>query len=121
MRAAAVSDLIEGEGFESEAEVEDGPVALFLVGGTIYALGPCTHEGGPLSQGAIRGFTVVCPWHSARFDLQTGACLEGPSACRVDGSVGEEDGGETPPVDACEVLDVKVLDGQVFVRRRAGP
>jgi len=118
MMAAAITDLMEGEGYESDAEVDGGSIGLFMVEGSIYALGPCTHEGAPLSQGALRGHTVVCPWHSARFDLKTGVCIDGPSACRVDGSVSTEDGGTTDKVAPCAVLDVKQIDGQIFVRRR---
>ncbi|TVR99177.1 MAG: Rieske (2Fe-2S) protein [Rhodospirillales bacterium] len=118
IRAAAAEDLIEGEGYESDVEIDGGSIALFLVDGTIYGLGSCTHEGGPLGQGALRGHTVVCPWHSARFDVKTGACLDGPSACRVDGSVGAEEGETTERLEPCTVLETRQLDGAIYVRRR---
>lgn len=39
----------------------------------------CTHLGGPLAEGSRVGDTVTCPWHGSRFDLCTGAVLEGPA------------------------------------------
>jgi nitrite reductase/ring-hydroxylating ferredoxin subunit len=35
--------------------------------------------GGPLAQGSREGDTVTCPWHLSRFDLRTGAVVEGPA------------------------------------------
>lgn len=35
----------------------------------------CTHQASLLSGGRIRGGTVMCPLHGARFDLATGKCL----------------------------------------------
>lgn len=39
----------------------------------------CPHTGGPLALGTGDETSVVCPWHGARFDLQTGRCLAGPA------------------------------------------
>jgi nitrite reductase/ring-hydroxylating ferredoxin subunit len=59
-------------------------VALFNVGGKIYALGDtCTHVGGPLSEGEVEGTTVTCPWHGATFDLATGAVTGPPAGAAV--------------------------------------
>jgi nitrite reductase/ring-hydroxylating ferredoxin subunit len=32
-----------------------------------------------LHEGERIGDTVVCPWHRSRFDLKTGAALDGPA------------------------------------------
>jgi nitrite reductase/ring-hydroxylating ferredoxin subunit/uncharacterized membrane protein len=40
----------------------------------------CTHRGGPLNEGAIEGDCVRCPWHSAQFNMRTGAVLHGPAS-----------------------------------------
>ncbi len=77
-KVASLADLPPGKSacvvFASEK------VALFNVGGTVYAVSEtCTHRGGPLSQGEVEGTSVTCPWHGASFDLQTGAAL-GPPA-----------------------------------------
>lgn len=42
----------------------------------------CPHRGGPLSEGILGGGQVICPYHSYRFDLRTGACLNDTS-CRL--------------------------------------
>jgi nitrite reductase/ring-hydroxylating ferredoxin subunit/uncharacterized membrane protein len=39
----------------------------------------CNHFGGPLEEGAREGDTVVCPLHNSRFDLCSGAALDGPA------------------------------------------
>jgi len=56
--------------------VEVGPrtVAVFNLGGKFFALDDtCTHSGGPISEGQIDGRRVVCPWHGAEFDVESGA------------------------------------------------
>ena len=35
----------------------------------------CGHQGGPLGEGKLEGFSVVCPWHQWKFDVTTGNCL----------------------------------------------
>jgi 3-phenylpropionate/trans-cinnamate dioxygenase ferredoxin subunit len=75
-------------------EIEDVRVALFNLGGQIYAIEDvCTHDGGPLVEGTIvNGCEVICPRHGARFDIRTGAALSFPAfeatntyAVRVEG------------------------------------
>ena len=39
----------------------------------------CSHLGGPLNEGTRDGDVIVCPWHGSRFDLCSGAVLEGPA------------------------------------------
>jgi nitrite reductase (NADH) small subunit len=69
-------------------------VGVFNVEGELYALpNLCTHQFGPLCQGAVSGTVVagpetafrrawvqdgqvlICPWHGLEFDLTTGRCL----------------------------------------------
>lgn len=40
----------------------------------------CSHRGGPLHEGSVVDGCVECPWHGARFDLDTGAVRRGPAA-----------------------------------------
>jgi nitrite reductase (NADH) small subunit len=37
----------------------------------------CPHRGGPLADGLTGGSTLVCPLHAWKFDLTTGAALNG--------------------------------------------
>ena len=76
------------------------PVLLVRRGHRIYAIAEtCAHLGGPLSEGKLEDTAVRCPWHGSRFSLEDGRVLEGPS------------------VHAQPVLDVRVRDGQIEVRR----
>jgi nitrite reductase (NADH) small subunit/3-phenylpropionate/trans-cinnamate dioxygenase ferredoxin subunit len=60
-------------------EVEGLGVALFNVGGTIYAMdNTCPHAGGPLGEGTLAGHLVKCPWHGWRYDVRTGERPENP-------------------------------------------
>lgn len=55
-------------------------IALYNVDGTFYALSNrCSHARGPLVDGEVRDGKVACPWHSAEFDLSTGAALCKPA------------------------------------------
>ena len=61
-------------------EVHGKRLALFNVDGNRYALADSwTHPGGSLSEGAIAGEEVTCPWHGAAFNIRTGEVL-GPPA-----------------------------------------
>lgn len=55
-------------------------IALFNINGTLYALdNACTHRGGPLGKGTIKGTVVTCPWHGNQFDVTTGQVVVGAS------------------------------------------
>jgi nitrite reductase/ring-hydroxylating ferredoxin subunit len=38
----------------------------------------CTHTGGPLALGRLEKGCIVCPWHGAAFDLESGKQRAGP-------------------------------------------
>lgn len=60
--------------------VEGKPVAVFNVNGSFYATQKnCTHAGGPLNEGTLKGKTVICPWHGSCFDVTTGEVQCGPA------------------------------------------
>jgi 3-phenylpropionate/trans-cinnamate dioxygenase ferredoxin component len=57
-----------------------GDVAVFNVADHFCATqARCTHKQGPLSEGRLDGSTVTCPWHGSKFDVCTGAVLQGPA------------------------------------------
>ncbi len=62
----------------------------------------CTHKGGPLSDGALIGCTVQCPWHGSQFDVHSGRVLNGPAAERI------------------EAYEAEIRNGEVYVRPRRG-
>lgn len=62
------------------AEIDGQIIALVRIDNQIYAFQEfCTHRFGPLSEGKIDGFDVVCPWHYSCFDVRTGKVTNGPA------------------------------------------
>ena len=62
-------------------EVGDRSVVVFHVDGQFYALDDvCTHDGGPLGEGCLEGYTITCPRHGAKFDIRDGRVLCMPAA-----------------------------------------
>jgi nitrite reductase/ring-hydroxylating ferredoxin subunit len=60
-----------------------GPVALFNVDGTVYAIDDtCRHAGVSLGTGELRGNIVRCSAHGWRYDVTTGHTMNEPD-CRV--------------------------------------
>ena len=105
IRVAAVTDVADPG--KELIEVDGEMVALFHVGGTFYAIDDvCTHDGGPLVDGELTDHAIACPRHGAKFDIRSGAALS------------------MPAVRPTRAHEVKVEDGNVFVRLRqqaAGP
>lgn len=54
-------------------------VAVFNVRGTFHVIDDtCTHGFASLSEGALEGHVVTCPWHGGAFDLRTGEAVLAP-------------------------------------------
>jgi 3-phenylpropionate/trans-cinnamate dioxygenase ferredoxin component len=71
-RAAALADVAPGT--TRRVVVAGAEMLLCNAGGTVYAIEDvCTHDGGPLDQGDLEGYCVVCPRHGATFDVRSGA------------------------------------------------
>lgn len=52
-------------------------IALFATPAGIYAVdNRCPHMGFPLEKGSIKDGILVCHWHHARFDLETGGTFD---------------------------------------------
>ena len=76
-KVGSVSDLSPGQ--MKNVEVGETSLLISNVEGEVYAVsGKCTHYGAPLSDGALSGTQVICPWHHACFDVTTGDHLEPP-------------------------------------------
>lgn len=73
--------------------VQGDTVAVFQVDGALFAIdNACSHEDGPLGEGAISGGIVTCPYHDWRYDVRTGSCLTEPSRRQACFAVRERDG-----------------------------
>ena len=69
-----------GSGERRVVELDDTQVVVFNLGGQYYAIEDvCTHDGGRLTGGTVEGDQIVCPRHSARFCIRTGAALSAPA------------------------------------------
>ncbi len=80
-------------------QVDQQLVLLICAGGQYFAMDDvCTHDGGPLSEGALDESAVACPRHGAKFDFRTGSALT------------------MPATQATKVHETKVEDQQVWVR-----
>ncbi len=59
-------------------------LALSNIEGALYAIDNiCTHDGGPLGEGRLRGDRILCPRHGAAFDARTGRVLTLPAVKSV--------------------------------------
>jgi nitrite reductase/ring-hydroxylating ferredoxin subunit len=78
VRVAAKSDIADRSAIS--VEIGDSKIALFNLGGRIYAIDDtCPHNGGPLCEGRIDGDEVTCPWHGSRFNIKTGVVTAPPA------------------------------------------
>lgn len=73
--SADVPDETLGRGRSGDVDV-----VLARQRGRVCALAhPCSHLGGPLSEGTLKDGSVVCPWHGSEFALEDGRVLNGPA------------------------------------------
>lgn len=114
---AGKSKLVELDRWDApvceEKDLLEGQLVLANIAGARVAVGRCpegivafsdrcTHKGGPLSDGALVGCTVQCPWHGSQFNVHTGAVVNGPAEERI------------------EAFTAEVEAGKVFVRPKHG-
>src|SRR6185437_1320443 len=78
----------------NQSELGEGQMMLVHVGSERVVVGRCpegmiafsdhcTHKGGPLSDGALVGCTVQCPWHGSQFDIRSGRVVAGPAQEKI--------------------------------------
>lgn len=68
---ANIEDLPDGE--RLYVEIDDQNLVVFNIAGEIFAIGDvCSHDDGPLGEGEIEDYDVICPRHGARFDIRSG-------------------------------------------------
>jgi nitrite reductase/ring-hydroxylating ferredoxin subunit len=92
-----------------QSELGDGQMLLANVGTErvvigrcsegLFAFGDsCTHKGGSLSDGALVGCTVQCPWHGSQFDVRNGRVIAGPAE------------------DKIKIYSIETRNGEVYVK-----
>jgi nitrite reductase/ring-hydroxylating ferredoxin subunit len=76
-------------------------VSFARIDGRVYAFGdlcPCGSEPCPLSSGLLTGRTIMCQCHGSRFDITTGAVLNGPAVAPLN------------------LYEVRETDGEIQIR-----
>ena len=93
--AHRLANPVLADGEMTAVEVDGEALLLCRIEGAYYALRDmCSHADQALSEGRLRGNTVYCPLHGARFDVRTGDCLARPATENVQSYRVEEDGEE---------------------------
>lgn len=79
----AVGEVPEGE--VRTFVVEGHRVAVARAGEQLYAVQDlCSHDDGPLGEGELEGYSVVCPRHGAKFDVRTGEVVLMPAVAPIE-------------------------------------
>mgnify|MGYP002813702953 CR=1 FL=1 len=90
------SELPNGE--RLFVELGNKPIVIFNIAGQLFAIGDvCSHDDGPVGDGDLEGFNVVCPRHGGEFDVQTGKAVQMPAVVDI------------------PAYPVQVRDGNIFV------
>ena len=73
-----------GDGEVKTFQVETYRVAVARANGQLYAVQDlCSHDDGPLGDGALEGYAIVCPRHGAKFDIRTGTVVAMPAVAPI--------------------------------------
>ncbi|HJQ13533.1 MAG TPA: non-heme iron oxygenase ferredoxin subunit [Anaerolineales bacterium] len=82
LEIAPVSELPNGE--RLFVEVEGKSLVIFNIADQFFAIADiCTHDDGPLGDGDLEGYNIVCPRHGAEFDVRTGQVMQMPAVVDV--------------------------------------
>jgi 3-phenylpropionate/trans-cinnamate dioxygenase ferredoxin subunit len=76
-------------------------ISIARVAGRLYAfddLCTCAHAACPLSGGLLTGTTIMCQCHGSRFDIATGAVINGPAT------------------EALHVYELREVEGSIQIR-----
>jgi 3-phenylpropionate/trans-cinnamate dioxygenase ferredoxin component len=79
---APASELPNGE--RLFVEIEGKSIVIFNIADQFFAIADvCTHDDGPLGDGDLEGYNIVCPRHGAEFDVRTGEVKSMPAVVDV--------------------------------------
>lgn len=79
---APASELPNGE--RLFLELEGRAIVIFNIADQLFAVGDiCTHDDGPLGDGDLEGYNIVCPRHGAEFDVRTGKVMQMPAVVDI--------------------------------------
>lgn len=96
IKVSPASELKNGD--RLFVEVGDRSLVVFNIAGDFFAIGDvCSHDDGPVGDGEIMGFNIICPRHGAEFDIRTGKAMQMPAVIDI------------------PAYPVRVVDGQIQV------
>lgn len=79
---APVSELPNGE--RLFVEVEGRSLVIFNIAGQFFAIHDiCSHDDGPVGEGDLEGYNIVCPRHGGEFDVRTGQAVQMPAVVDI--------------------------------------
>ena len=79
---APASELPNGE--RLFVDVGDKTLVIFNIAGQFFSIGDvCSHDDGPVGDGDIEGFNIICPRHGAEFDIRSGKVMQMPAVVDI--------------------------------------
>lgn len=82
VEVSPASELKNGE--RLFVEVGDRSLVIFNIAGDFFAIGDvCSHDDGPVGDGELEGFNIICPRHGAEFDIRTGKAMQMPAVIDI--------------------------------------
>jgi len=79
---APASELPNGERLFVEAEGKS--LVIFNIADQFFAIGDvCSHDDGPVGDGDLEDYNVVCPRHGCEFDVRTGQAVQLPAVVDI--------------------------------------
>ena len=79
---AKIGDVEDGD--RLYIEIDDQELVVFNLAGEYFAIGDvCSHDDGPLGEGEIEDYEVICPRHGARFDVRSGQVTALPAVTDI--------------------------------------
>lgn len=77
--AVGPADLVP-DGERIFVEIDERQLVIFNIAGQYFAIGDvCSHDDGPLGDGDLDGYEIICPRHGATFDVRDGKVLSLPA------------------------------------------
>lgn len=76
------SELPNGE--RLFVEIEGKPIVIFNIADQFFSIADvCSHDDGPVGEGDLEGYNIVCPRHGAEFDVRTGKVISMPAVVDI--------------------------------------
>ncbi|WP_117000004.1 Rieske (2Fe-2S) protein [Desertimonas flava] len=90
------------------ARVGERRVLLVRTSSGVHALDhACPHEGYGLTQGDLSGDLLTCAWHNWKFDVRSGACVQGEEAVTAHDVEVADDGTLSVTINAPEPAELR--------------